>query len=317
MTDSDLIAFYSGKHVLVTGSAGFIGGRLVYVLRKMGAIIHGYDIKTRICDNILRTDKLHPLINDFKPDVVFHLAGETEVGLSLEHPALFYNTNVTGTLNVLEGCRRYVPKTRVVVASTDKVYGPHLDPPEEGSRKERTNNPYSESKRLADEMCETYYFLYKMPIRVLRSVNTYGPGQTNRTTLITNTVMRVMEGARPLVTQPSVKREWLYIEDAVNAYLGVGAIGTHQFAFNVGTRERLTQIEVVRAVLSAMGKNADSYDFDTITLDAKDYSQHVNATKFRSWFPNWVPVPFDEGIKKTVEWYQNQQQQSKTVEDVK
>lgn len=313
----DLTSYYTDKKVLITGSAGFIGSHLMYALRKMCAIIRGYDIKTRTAEDVTRTDKLHTLLMDYKPDVVFHLAGETEVGLSLDHPALFYNANVGGTLNVLEGCRRYLPNTRVVVASTDKVYGPQLDPPEEGTRKARSHNPYAESKRIADEMCETYHYLYRVPVRVLRSVNTYGPGQTNRTTLITNTVHRVMEGGVPLVTKPEVKREWLYVDDAVHAYLSVGALEMHQFAFNVGTGERLTQTEVVSAVLSALGKDPNTYDYDTVTLGTRDYTQHVDSTKFCAWFKDWSPVPFAEGIKRTVTWYLSQSSQKVAVEVVK
>ncbi len=184
------------RKALVTGAAGFIGRHLSAALTERGVGVHKLD-KTQTdatclhCD-VLNPDDLREHLRWFRPDTVFHLAAQTEVGKSFEDPCQTYQTNVVGTLNVLEACRKCGVES-VVVASSDKAYGVS------GYYTEDTPlqvgpDPYSNSKRLADELAQVYEQVHSLPVKILRPCNTYGPGQLNQTTLITGTVARVLRG---------------------------------------------------------------------------------------------------------------------------
>lgn len=305
--------YYVDKRVLVTGAAGFIGSTLCTALGVHGADVYGIDLKVphnksrRYFDDRDITDLslTGVTIRRVRPDIIFHLAAETEVGKSFLVPHDFYKTNVLGTLNILEYCKTL--GIRCVVASTDKVYGPQLDYPSEIVRFWKSPSPYAESKRIADELCSDYREFFNLDVRVVRSVNTYGPGQKNATTLITRTVKRILNNERPEVSDQDPYREWLYIDDAVSAFMLIGALECPvkgllpSFACNVGSGERLRCSSVVDIILATMGKNTGQYSF--IESNVKDYNQGLDSSMFRTCFPQWKPTKFSDGIVKTLEWY--------------
>lgn len=294
-----LKSFYDGRRVLVTGSHGFIGSHLCSELRGLGANLAYLDLK---CD--LDVTRIKD-VSDLLPGVqtVFHLAAETEVNRSLLDPYHTYRTNVLGTLNVLEACRR--ERTRdVIIASTDKVYGPHMFPPEEGSPFRPNPSPYGQSKAGADRLCSDYARLYNVRVRTVRCTNVYGPGQYNRTTLIASAALSGLKGERPKVSERNPVREWLYIDDAVRAYLEIGALDNYQTSYNVGSGERLNCEQVVRAVLGELGVDPNGYE--TVPSGITDYPQYVDSTKLKTWVKDWNPTLFPYGIKTTVQWYRDE-----------
>ena len=293
---------YKGKAVLVTGSSGFIGSALVARLRGGGAEVVEFDLRND--HDVLDCADLHGTFDAYRPDAVFHLAAETEVLKSLAKPAEAYTTNFVGTLNVLEMCRKY-STPRLVVASTDKVYGEYpfgrkQGPPEEGDELRPSPNPYAESKRMADELCRDYRLFYRIPVVVVRSVNTFGPGQRNTTTLITNTVRRILAGLPPQLAPHDAAREWLYIDDAVEAYMLIGG-AHHQFAFNVGSGHQMRVSQVVGAIAQLMDTSTPACE--PLDVPFNDYDQSLDCRKFRTWFPEWVPTSFVDGLAKTIRWY--------------
>lgn len=297
------MCYYKGKRVLVTGSGGFIGLHLCRTLEELGASVLPFDHVTTGDDVTVRSH-VESAFASFAPDIVFHLAAQTEVEKSYRDYERFYRTNVVGTLNVLSASRLLSQHPRIVYASTDKVYGNTTEPYREGSYKVPSPSPYGRTKAVADLMCEDFRSLSKAPIRCVRSVNTYGPGQLNKTTLITRSVFKCLAGGKPDVTVPDVKREWLYIDDAVSAFLLVGAVNTHQYAFNVGSGDRFTNSEVVKHVLRELGRDENKYN--EVKSQYYDYDQSVSSEKFRAWFTDWTPTPFADGIRKTIEWYKTQ-----------
>lgn len=327
---------WKGKRVLVTGGHGFIGSALRQKLQKLGAVTYTMDFPPQgvtLCQtyDVRSWEDVERTFQQGSPQVVFHLAAQTEVRKSHAEPHTTYMTNVLGTLNVLEACRRCGVEG-CVIASSDKCYGntmydEHGKLCHEGQVLYHDADLYSSSKKAADELAQDYGRLYGLPVRVVRCANTYGPGQTNATTLITNTIERLLRGERPVIHHgmDNILREWLYIDDAVEAYLllaqhacehpkyGWACETPGALCFNVGSGVRYTVKQVIFAVLfqfmsfkEAKDKMTGCY-VDQETVESPQIgNQGLCSDKFRSLHPQWTCTPFDEGIKRTVVWHKEQ-----------
>lgn len=302
----NLTDFYRGHRVLVTGGSGFVGRRLCARLHDLGAVVCGLDKHGKQPRDVKNLYQVREAFKEFKPDTVFHLAARTEVRASFHEPLETYRTNVLGTLNVLEVCRER-KVGGLVVASSDKAYGQHPQPILTESCDLHGNaDMYSASKMAADELSQLYSHIYRMPITVLRPVNIYGPGQTNETTLITGTIRKLMRGEKPVVYNSSrhTVREWLFIEDAVQAYLlaGTNRENLDSPMFNVGSRDRYSVEAVVKMILQQFHKGEFDYDLEADT-SPQIGDQGLDSSKFRDKYKDWSTVPFADGLRRTVDWY--------------
>lgn len=304
--------FYAGKRILVTGSEGFVGRHLCRRLKDHGVAMLAKLDRHGVNDDGVNDSRQVLAPFDVQIDLVFHLAAFTEVRASYDCPGSTYRTNVLGTLNVLDVCRQ--TRTPVVVASTDKVYGndavvgrPYWS--RENDQLQRNADMYAASKQAADLLAQDYARLYRMPVRVLRCANTYGPGQRNETTLITGTCARLARGQRPVIYSGSrySLREWLHVDDAVSAYLlaGVNACEARTddpVVYNVGGGHRATVEAVVDDVIKLWGGRAGDFDLEADTCPQID-DQGLDSSRFRERFPEWTVLPWREGLAGTVNWY--------------
>ena len=315
--------YYEGKRVLVTGGLGFIGSHLASKLRELGAEVSLLDTRYTNPSNgpfvgVANLSHVAAAFSRYNPEIVFHLAAFTEVRRSHEVPYLAGVTNIQGTLNILEACRSLGVQS-LVVASSDKAYGYkqfHDLPYEEEQGLCTYGDWYSRTKRITDLLSHDYASLYKLPITVLRSANTYGPGQTNQTTLITNTIIRLLSGKKPVLHKgyQGVAREWLYVEDAVKAYLWAGEWGPlvptplterGQRAFNVGSGCSCSNLHIVQELLQMFGKPADWYDLiDCPNVQIGD--QWLDHSRLARAYKDWRPIELKEGLQRTVDWYKSQ-----------
>lgn len=285
--------YYPGKRVVVTGHKGFVGSRLCAALTSLGATVTGVDSVTREDVRDLR-----PLEEVFReapsPSLCFHLAAKTEVRASFDDPWLTYQTNVLGTLNVLECCR--ITKTPLVLASSDKAYGRQLPPFKISDPLLHNADPYSSSKAMADELAQVYERVFRLPIHILRPCNIYGPGQRNRTTLITGVITGAMEGQTTVVRAPESEREWLFISDAILEYLEEGAVADarcNQVVKNVGSGE-VASVERVVSILRLCLAN--------VTVEVRN-GEVVNQSVVDRRYESRC-VKLTEGLKRTVQWHQ-------------
>ena len=253
-------------------------------------------IRGDVCDE----KHLLEVVKDFKPNVLIHMAAETHVDRSINEPAPFLNTNVFGTFMVLEISRKQdIPLIHV---STDEVYGSL----KEGiSANEdypfRPSSPYAASKASGDLLVQAYWKSYRLPIKIIRPCNCYGPYQYPEK-LIPKTIIRALHNAPiPIYGKGDQIRDWLYVEDfceALDTVIRKGGVGE---AYNIPGFNERRNIEVVKTILRIMNKPLNLIKF-VKDRPGHDYRYSMKGDKILrlGWRPK---TPWIEGLKKTIEWY--------------
>ena len=312
--------------IIVTGGAGFIGANFVYYeLREHpeGQIIC-YDALT-YAGNLATLDAaqgnpqfsfvrgdiadraaVYALFEREQPDIVVNFAAESHVDRSIENPEIFLQTNVIGTSVLLDACRKYGIQ-RYHQVSTDEVYGDlPLDRPDLLFTEEtplHASSPYSSSKASADLLVQAYARTYGVPVTISRCSNNYGAYQFPEK-LIPLMVIRAMQGEKlPVYGDGLNVRDWLHVDDhcaAIDVIMRRGTVGE---VYNVGGHNERSNIEVVRTILSALGKGEDQISYVT---DRKGHDRRyaIDPTKIGREL-GWTPATkFDDGIQSTIRWYQ-------------
>jgi CDP-glucose 4,6-dehydratase len=241
-------------------------------------------------------------------DAVFHLAAQTLVGPAMSDPVTTLDTNVRGTWTLLDGCRRAeVPA--VVVASSDKAYGPSEQLPYREDMPLRPASPYEASKAATDVISLSYRRAYGLPVAVTRFANIYGGGDLNFSRLIPEAVTAVLDGRRPVIrSDGSPQRDFLYVDDAIAAYLAiehaVGAGGPAAGeALNAGGEEPHSVGEVLQLIGELAGTGIEPDIRGSGNPAGEIDRQFVDSTKLRE-MTGWRPqIELRDGLLRTVEWY--------------
>lgn len=311
------------RSVLVTGAYGLLGswltrallddGARVAVLRRDDApasalALEGTEARCTVVRGDVRDlELLDRVLAEEEVDTVFHLAAQTIVGTAQRSPLSTWETNVRGTWVVMEACRRHGAE-RVVVASSDKAYGSHDDLPYREDHELRGRFPYDASKACADIVARSYFHSYGVPVAVTRFANLYGGGDLNGSRLIPEAVTAALAGRAPVIrSDGSPERDFLYVEDAVAAYLAIARAldgdGARGEAFNAGSGRSWPVREVVELVCRAAGSDAAPDVRGRGTPDGEIDRQWVDPTRLRE-LTGWAPVVgLPEGLERTVAWY--------------
>ena len=286
-----------GKRILLTGASGFIGTHLALELRRQGVELltltggDGYRIDIRDWRRIRELgDKIG------RVDVVYHLAALMFVPYSFENPRETYDINVLGTLNVLELCRRY--DVGKVVFASSYVYGCPQYLPVDEEHPLNPQNPYARSKVVGEGLCKAYYEDYGLNCVILRLFNVYGEGQSDRF-LIPSIMQQLVSGKIELM-DPEPRRDFLYISDAIEAYIQAGENTKLEFEiFNIGSGVSYSVDEIVRRIIEAWGQEVTvSYH----KLRRRDEIMNVvaNVKKAKEEL-GWKPkVDLREGVSKYI-----------------
>ncbi len=320
--------------ILVTGGAGFIGSCFVrHMLKKhpdykiinldcltyAGNIENLDDIKnnpnyTFVKANICDKQKVDEITANV--DCIVNFAAESHVDRSILNPEIFIETNVLGTLNLLEAAKKHKIK-RYLQVSTDEVYG---SLGKDGYFYETTplspNSPYSASKASADMLVKAYFETYKTPVLITRCSNNYGPYQYPEK-LIPFFISKLLKGEKvPLYGDGLNVRDWLYVYDhcsAIDTVLHKGNIGE---VYNVGGHNEKSNIEITKIILKEMNKDESSIEYvqDRLGHDRRYAIDNNKITTTLGWEPS---VTFEEGIKLTIDWYLDNTQWIKSIEDKK
>ena len=318
--------------LLVTGGAGFIGSCFVrHILKKHPDYkIINLDALT-YCGNLenLRDVEKNPnytfvhgnicdkkLVRDLvqEVDCVVNFAAESHVDNSIKTPEIFIETNVQGTLNLLQASKE-LGIERFLQVSTDEVYGTLGTT---GYFYETTplapNSPYSASKASADMLVRAYWETYKLPVLNTRCSNNYGPSQYPEK-LIPFFISKLLKGEKvPVYGDGLNVRDWLYVYDhceAIDVVLHKGKLGE---VYNIGGHNEKTNIEITKLILDAMGKDETSIEYvqDRLGHDRRYAISNDKITSELGWSPS---ITFEEGIKITIDWYLNNQNWIKQIEN--
>ena len=320
---SDMDKFWGQKKVLVTGAGGFIGSHLVEQLGGHGAQVRAFvRYNSRGDAGLLRMlspemrAKLQIISGDLRDgpaiqdavdgcEYVFHLGALISIPYSYLHSYEVAETNLMGTLNVLNACRRSAV-TRLIHTSTSEVYGTARYTPMDEKHPLQGQSPYSASKIGADKLAESYYCAYQLPVVTVRPFNTYGPRQSARAVIpaiITQALTRDIVHVGNLETS----RDFTYVSDTVDGFLRAAqAQNVDGKTVNLGTGSEIKIGYLVSKILSAIGSHAQ-VTVDAVRLRPKDsevyrlISDNGLARKLLGWQPQ---TELDHGLEVTIAWIQ-------------
>ena len=308
---------------LVTGARGFAGSWLAKVLLEQGEEVVSFDlesdrpsglalleVESEVVDEVgdLRdAERVGAVLERHRPDAVFHLAAQPIVGTALSSPVPTFQSNIEGTWNLMEAARA-AGVGRVVVASSDKAYGPHEVLPYTEDASLQPIYPYDVSKAAADMIARSYWHTYGLPVAVTRFANVYGGGDLNFSRLIPETVSAVLDGRRPVIrSDGSPERDFLYAEDVARAYAAIaeslaeGRGGGE--AFNAGWGRPNAVREVVELVCEIAGSELEPDIRGEGNPNGEIDRQFLDAGKIRE-VTGWQPrVDLREGLGRTLDWY--------------
>ena len=320
--------------ILITGGAGFIGSCFVrYMLNKhqdykiinldaltyAGNIENLSDVKDNpnysfVKGNICDKNLIVELTKDV--DAIINFAAETHVDNSISNPNIFIETNVVGTLNLLEAAKNNKVE-RYLQVSTDEVYG---SLGKDGYFTEHTpispNSPYSASKASADMLVRAYNKTYNVPTLITRCSNNYGPYQYPEK-LIPFFISKLLKGEKiPLYGDGQNVRDWLYVYDHTSAIDTVLHKGKTGEVYNVGGHNEKANIEITKLILENMGKDESMIEYvkDRPGHDRRYAIDNSKITNELGWKPSKT---FEEGIKDTINWYLENQDWIKSIENKK
>lgn len=317
--------------ILVTGGCGFIGSCFIRQMLKKhpeykiinldaltycGNLENLKDIENNpnysfVHGNICDKNLVRELIKEV--DCVVNFAAESHVDNSIKAPEIFIETNVQGTLNLLQASKE-IGVERFLQVSTDEVYGSLGTT---GYFYETTplapNSPYSASKASADLLVRAYYETYNLPVLNTRCSNNYGPYQYPEK-LIPLFISKLLRGEKvPVYGDGLNVRDWLYVYDhceAIDIVLHKGKVGD---VYNIGGHNEKTNLEITKLILSSMGKDGSSIEYveDRLGHDRRYAISNDKISTELGWEPS---LTFENGIKLTIDWYLNNQGWIKAIE---
>jgi CDP-glucose 4,6-dehydratase len=254
-------------------------------------------------------ESLLRILNEHEVRAVFHLAAQAIVRTANRGPLSTWESNVRGTYTLLEACRSGAGQIeRIVVASSDKAYGNHDELPYREHFALRARNPYDVSKACADMIARSYAVAYELPVAVTRLANVYGPGDLNWSRLIPDTARALARGERPVIRSDGTpERDYLYVEDAVDAYLAVAASldrpELRGRAWNAGCAAPVSVREVVERLIAASGRHVEPDIKGEGTPRGEIDRQFLDSTRIREELGWNARVDLDRGLPMTWEWY--------------
>jgi CDP-glucose 4,6-dehydratase len=313
------------RRVLVTGASGFVGSWLVKALlgcdSQVVALVRDLDHRSELIRSgaIRRVElvsgcledfaTLERAVNEHEVDTVFHLAAQAIVGAALRNPLPTFEANIRGTYNVLEACRIHAGLVKaVVVASSDKAYGDHDTLPYTERHALIGRHPYDVSKSCTDLIATAYHHTYGLPVTIARCGNVYGGGDLNWSRIVPGTIRSLVRRERPVLrSDGTMIRDYLYVEDAVSAYLALAEqIDRPEVsgkAFNFSTEEPVTVNQIVGTIRDVMNIHDLLPPLVLGTARAEIKAQALSAARARSVL-GWVAEhDLANGLRKTVDWY--------------
>ena len=322
---------------LITGGLGFIGVNfLIKLLKKKKLKIYNIDFeKYSSNSNLLKVLKkkknffhkkinldnfsdVKKIFNTAQPDLIINFAAETHVDNSIKSSKKFINSNVIGTYNLLECSRKYLEKNKkknfkFIQVSTDEVYG-DIKIKQKKKFTENSNinpsSPYSATKASADMLVSAWHRTYDLPTIITRSSNNYGPYQ-NKEKLIPKIITNIIKrNSIPIYGKGKNIRNWIYVEDNVDALMKIISVGKVGQVYNIGSKNEMSNIQITKLICYEMSKKLSDYSYNqnlkliTYVKDRKGHDEKYSLDTKKIKKLNWKEkINFKIGIKKTIEWF--------------
>lgn len=315
--------FWRDRPVFVTGATGLVGGWLIRRLLAQGAdvvclvrdwvpeaeLVRSREIERvkTVRGDVRDRDCLERAIGEYEIDTVFHLAAQTIVGIANRNPVSTFESNIQGTWNLMEACRRSPGVRSIVVASSDKAYGDQEVLPYSEETPLQGQHPYDVSKSCADLIAHAYAVSYDLPVAITRCGNFYGGGDLNWNRIVPGTIRSAIRGERPVIrSDGQFVRDYFYVEDGAAAYMLLAEAlarrpELHGQAFNFSYELQITVLDLVRRILGQMGSSLEADVRNQASNEIRH--QYLNAAKAREVL-GWEPLyQLDDGLGKTINWY--------------
>ena len=327
------------KKIIVTGAAGFIGSNFLkriclsnvdsYQFLILDALTYAGCMETIEkevnCESkisfkqvdIRNSLEINKIFYEGNIDGVIHFAAESHVDRSIDNPNIFVETNVLGTLNLLNASLKIFESNadfKFLHVSTDEVYGDlsESDPAFTESTPLHPNSPYSASKASSDMLVQSFWHTYGLPTLMTRCSNNYGPFQFPEK-LIPLMISNAMNDKKlPVYGDGSNIRDWIHVHDHVDAIWRVWEKGSFGEVYNIGGKSEVRNLEVVRTILKILNKPESLIEYvkDRLGHDRRYAIDNTKIQKELGWEPNFS---FENGLVETVNWYRENQEWLKIV----
>ena len=306
--------------IFVTGGAGFIGSNFVHLLKgncyddivvldkltyagdpdnlsPLSVIVKGVDIAYK--------RRLEDLFQQYRPKYIFNFAAETHVDNSIGDVSPFIDTNIIGTINLLDLSVKYdVQKFHHI--STDEVYGSlgYDDPPFTETTPYDPQNPYAASKASSDHFVMTYHNTYGLPTTITNCSNNYGPRQ-HIEKLIPKTIYNILQNKPiPVYGKGENIRDWIYVKDHCRAILDLWYVGGQGEKYNIGGECEVKNIDLVKMIIKIMGASEDLIQY-VDDRPGHDLRYAIDNAKMKNTVAFKPEYSLMDGLTKTIEWYEN------------
>jgi len=316
-------SFWLDRPTFVTGGTGLVGSWLVRRLVETGADVvclvrdwvpqselvrTGLIEKVKVVRGDIRDrEVMERVLGEYEIDSVIHLAAQTIVTIANRNPISTFETNIAGTWNLLEACRRSPKVKQIVIASSDKAYGDQEILPYDENTPLQGQHPYDVSKSAADLIAATYAKSFDLPVVITRCGNFYGGGDLNWNRIIPGTIRSITRGQNPVIrSDGEYIRDYFYVEDGAAAYMLLAEqLAAHPElkgqAFNFSNEIQVTVREIVEHILRLMKSDLKPGIRNEVQNEIRH--QYLSAEKARRVL-NWHPLfRLDEGLARTIEWY--------------
>lgn len=316
-------SFWRDRPVLVTGATGLLGSWLTRYLLEAGASVttlvrdwvpasellrrHTLDKVNVVRGDLNDAGLLERVLGEYEIEVVFHLAAQTIVGIANRNPISTFESNIRGTWNLLEACRR-APRIRsIVTASSDKAYGEQPVLPYNEDMPLQGRHPYDVSKSCADLIAQSYAVSFDTPVAITRCGNFYGGGDLNWNRVVPGTIRSVLRGERPVIrSDGQYVRDYFYIEDGAVAYMLLAERlwadpGLRGKAFNFSNEAQISVIDMVGKILQKMKSRLQPEIQNQAVNEIRH--QFLSAERARAilqWQPRFT---LEDGLERTIAWY--------------
>lgn len=317
--------FWVDKRVLVTGATGLVGSWLVDELVSLNAdvvaLVRDWVPKSKLIQRktinditIVRGDissiyLLERILSEYEIDIVFHLAAQTIVPIANKNPLSTFESNIKGTWNLLESCRRVSKPKSIIIASSDKAYGDSETMPYMETNALNAVYPYDVSKACADMISKSYAESFNVPAAITRCGNFFGGGDLNWNRIIPGTIRSILRGKEPIIrSNGKLVRDYIYVKDAVSAYmlLAEKLFENHKYkgqSFNFSNESQMSVLDLVDLILKIMDSPLRPNILNK--NDGEIEKQYLNCTKAREllgWSPSFGVT---DALNETIEWYKN------------